>query len=484
MDDNKHIEEANLDKALNNLFLETNSIEIDEDSVRLIMEQEYDIKINTTKEKQFLKKLNRKPNDPGRWNYPIIIIVIVIAGIGFLLINKQSYFDNNKPTENKNRPDQTMNNTKYDFPPLNEQSGLLMEKDPDSLISHSIETSTSVPQEVPIKNPAPYFSQSAIQKNTSNNSLFPFIADDLNKFNNIKNKMFEKLLKHERGMYSMVEEGVIGYRGNEVTIEPFILRNQAITNLEYKFFLADLIKKNRMDDYKKASVKNEIWTNYNHKILANTYFTEEMYNDFPVVNISMEAALLFCNWLEKEINAYSRSVDPKAKPLTIRLPQSAEWIFITRRGYAQIPNCDGYNTIYDLREGIVDKSYIKRINLIKKRGESKLTELDELFSTNRYGMNENQTLELFKRGSNFKSKLTPDSLYPNKMDVYSKAAHVSEMIQEQGTGKTLIVGACWKNKQECMKMVTEFNSASASPYIGFRVVVTNDSKASYKKPFW
>ncbi len=110
--------------------------------------------------------------------------------------------------------------------------------------------------------------------------------------------------------------------------------------------------------------------------------------------------------------------------------------------------------------------------------------MDELFSTNRYEMAESKTLELFEKGFAYQGKPITDSLYPNRMDVYSKAAHVSEIIQEQKTGYTIILGSCWTSKQQYLKMSTEFNAASASQFVGFRIVMITDNKASYKNPFW
>jgi len=107
-----------------------------------------------------------------------------------------------------------------------------------------------------------------------------------------------------------------------------------------------------------------------------------------------------------------------------------------------------------------------------------------VFATNRYGLNENEVLKIFTQGTNSKSKLISDSLYPSKMDVFSKVAHVSEIIYSQGTTNTTIIGSCWKSKQEYLQMRNEFENASASPYIGFRIVLLNNNKASYKSPFW
>ena len=491
MKENKLIEEKDLDKLLNDLFLEENSLQAAENSARFIMEQDYNIKIDAKKEKELLRKLNEKPNGGSYWSYLIVILILAVGGIGVLFFTTRS-------TSNKN------NQQEYSNGNNKKENGVSSQNQPavvslPSLQPNKIKSNTSQQLQIPFNNNKSsseyssdfslnnvpiYFPQSNVKRNRLSNGNFTPTEKDIEMYNRIKNKMLENLLNIDKGLYTKVEEGQINYRNDELAVDPFILRNQAITNLEYKVFLADLIKNGKTEYYKKAAVHTELWDNYNDTILASTYFQDDKYNDFPVVNISREATLLFCGWLETEVNLFSQKIDPKAKPLKIRLPFDSEWIFATRRGYAQIPECGGYNTIYDIKEGIIDINYLKRIELIKKRRISKRTELDELFSENRYGMTEDKTLQLFQKGFDYIGKPITDSLYPNKMHIYSKAAHVSEIIEEQNTGYTIVLGSCWKDKSEYSKMLTEFNTASASPFVGFRIVMLNDNKASYKNPFW
>lgn len=492
MKDKKLIEEKDLDKLLNSLFLEENSMEVNENSARFILEQEYDVKIDAGKEKELLSRLKAKPNGSGGyWNFLIIILVAVLGGIGILFFYKHNPSINNNSQKHLGKSDKNKHGENAgDIPGELPVPSMALSKTQDSSLSDlkipfiSGKIKEELHPDFSLRDIPVYFPQSDVKGNRSSLKLFEPTEQEFAFYSMVKNKMLEKLLSIDKGSYTVVEEGEIQYRGKAIVVDPFILRNQAITNLEYKVFLADLIKNGKTEEFKKAVVLSETWINYNDNILANSYFPDEKYNDFPVVNISPEGAFLFCRWMEKEINQFAQSINPKAKPLKIRLPFDSEWIFATRRGYAQIPDCGSYNTIYDINEGIIDIGYLKRIELIKKRKKSKMTALDQLFSTNRYGMDEDQTLQIFEQGFNYKGKPITDTLYPNRMDIFSKAAHVSEIIQEQGTGNIVIVGSCWKNKQEYSKMITEFNKEFASPFVGFRVVIINDNKASYKDPFW
>jgi hypothetical protein len=491
MNDKKRIDEHNFDELLNKLFLEEHAEKTTEHAAQFVFQQDYDVHIDAGKEKELLDKLKRKPKGPGSYfNLLIIGFAIIITGTGILLYNEydrtSSSHSQKQASENeKGKPAENTLNLKESAPvissPLTKTNDSVSSNMQGTVASEKI--NTMLHPKFSATDVSVYFPQSGVGSRAAA-VFFKPTEQELELYGKVKNKMLEKMLHLDKEMYATIEEGEIQYKGNALALYPFVLRNQAITNLEYKVFLADLLKTGKTDEFKKAIIRSETWVNYNENILATTYFFDEKYNDFPVVNVSPLAAFLFCDWLEKEINLFSQQMNPKAGALKVRLPFDSEWIVATGKGYAHIPDCGGYNTIYDIQEGIVDMNYLAGIELVKKRGRSKRTTLDDLFSTNRYDMNEDQTLRLFEQAFNYKGKPVTDSLYPSRMDVYSKAAHVSEIALDQQTGNVLIVGSCWKNKLEYTEMVKEFRKRAASPFVGFRIVIVTDSKANQKDSFW
>src|SRR6202008_2682780 len=134
---------------------------------------------------------------------------------------------------------------------------------------------------------------------------------------------------------------------------------------------------------------------------------------FPVVNISTEGAHLFCKWLNDELKNYITENKLKNSDLSVRLPYDIEWITAARDGYAKISYETGYNTFYDFSEKLVDFSFVKRMNQIKKKATHKDT-LYSLYITNRYGWEEQKLTYFLKKGFAAYNYLPADTIYTSR----------------------------------------------------------------------
>lgn len=491
------IHEDELDGALNALFLETYSRKEDEELARFCIGQDYNVVIDSKKELELLARLNGKKGGGKNIIWLILVLLAVIVSI---------FFFTDRGNDKKIVPSGPA--------PLNAPSGSAPVKIPTASIP-SPETNTG---NTDLKIPAASFSPITANGQTASpvvdsapqaipfapakndppakETLPYFDKEGLAWFAKIKERMLDKLVRIDDLLYTKTEPGATMYRNSEVLISPFVMSNFPVTNLQYKAFLADLATQERMDDLKKCLPKEEGWTAYACPNLAKDYFEKESYNDFPVVNIEKEACILFCEWLEEQINQQLAASAPaskfkkgaKRKQVIVRLPYDYEWIYSADAAYTLIPDCSGYNTIYDATEGLVDKGFFKRTSQVNKRELRKETRMDKLSDVNRFGMTEAEMIAIYKEAMNYNfAKKSGDpsdpSSYPNNIEACCLAGHVCELIKNKDGGMA-VRGCCWQSKEEYLKMTEAYKKYGSSPFIGFRVVILNAEKGNDKNPFW
>lgn len=478
MKDKKNIQEQELNELLNDLFLESNSPVADESMARFVFQQEYDISVNARKEQELIQKLKQDPSDPGNYlNALIILLALAVAGVGIFVFNQYDERVSDR-TIIPSAPNRT-ENTKLEANEIEKELTITPEER-NNTVEHIRSSKAEIvrqtgDQKLKSEDITVYYPPSGVGSKTVA-TFFKPTEQEVVFYNRMKDKMIEKLWSFEKETYDLVDEGELQYKGNRMTMYPFSWKKHAVTNLEYKVFLTALMKNGKTEAFRTAIVRNETWLNYNDNILATTYFFDPRYNDFPVVNISPEAAQLFCQWLEEEVNHYSLKLNPSSQPMRVRLPYDTEWLFATELGFQPMSDCNGYNTIYDLKEDIVDVNYLKRVRASKKKSKKGQTLPDDLFAVNRYGMQEDQLLQLFEKAFSY-----TDSVDFSKEDLFGKIAHVSEMVIQKQSGNPLVIGSCWKNKNEYASMLKEFTKASASPFVGFRVVVSQEKTSRRKE---
>ncbi len=507
MKDLSSINENELDGALNALFLKTYSRKEDEDLARFCLDEDFQVVINSKKEAELLARLNGKQGGGKNiilWSLAVLLISVLLVVLYNTksaeqkVVATSSQIKGDAP-ESQGEPNQLVSSTLSSNSDKKEQ-----EKTADN--SSSFVTVThqggnpdiGFPYVEPIIPPVPNI-EPAEEK------VLPYFSKEgLSHFSKVKERIIQKLVKIDDLLYGKTAPGSTMYKNAEVIVPPFVMSNFPVTNLEYKTFLADLVMQGRFEEMKKCLPKEEVWKEYGFNNLAKNYFSNEIYNDFPVVNVNTEAIAIYCEWLQVECNEqlaasaaasakFSKTKKPtaKKKQVIVRLPYDYEWIYSADAAFALIPDCqNGYNTIYDPSEGLVDKGFFKRTSQVNKIDKSKETPMDKLSDVNRFGMTEEEIIEIYKKAINYKdvkSKSTgnpasPES-YPDNVEACCLAGHVSELIKSKD-GAMTVRGCCWKDKEEYLKMMEVYNKNGASPFIGFRVVILNSERGSDKNPFW
>lgn len=501
MKDFTSINENELDGALNALFLEAYSHKMDESVAHFCMGQDYNVAIDSKKETELLARLNGKSGG-GKNMIIFILALLLIASASLFLFNskkedKKIVSSSQQITKTITESDRVSKQTVFTSPSQTDREKI-------ELKTPAITSPSFVPdnqQAILVTDSAPLSLQTTSSANNDprNEKILPYFnKEGLAYFAKIKERVLQKLIKIDDFLYAKTEPGATRYKNSEVLVSPFVMSNFAVTNLQYKTFLADLATQGRIDDLKKCLPKEEIWKEYNCTTLAKSYFENESYNDFPVVNVDKEACAMFCEWLQAEMNqkfAESASISKlkgavKKNQVIVRLPYDYEWIYSADAAYTLIPDCgSSYNTIYDSSEGLVDKDFFKHTSQVNKRDLNKETRMDKLSDVNRFGMTETEMISIFKeaityKDSNPKSFNSSDpSTYPNNIEACCLAGHVCELIKNK-EGEMVVRGCCWKSKEEYLKMMEVYNKEGASPFIGFRVMILNPAKSRDKNPFW
>lgn len=488
MSDNKPINEQDLDALLREHFLEENGESQNRQDANFVLAQEYDVPIDASKEQEMLSRLQQKPRGLGNAG---LFLSLAVAGIlsilGIYLFSAYSTTSKTPapPEKNTRASGNAVSPAATEPEGSNPDGASLSMKMADTFDRpNNAALSTLIEDSLRLKQSPAKQKDVAIIKIEKAEKHVPVLTEkDRLKYKVIKHQMIASLVKLNKNLYTKIPAYKTVHAGESVILDGFAIRNVGITNLEYKAFLADLLARNRNEDYLACEVHSENWVKHGCNTLAADYFQDKTYNDFPVVNISYDAARLFCKWLEEETGDYIRQNNLKLKPLKIRLPYDEEWVFSAREGYAKIAFEKGYNTIYDESAGLVNRSFTNRVELVKKHAE-RVDTLYSYYATNRYGWTEKDMTDFFATGLSYYSSEPADTILPERMKVLGKFGHVSEMVPQKNNNKLWLSGLSWKNKEEYRKLEQEFKTNTSSPFVGFRIVVINPTDPEYKNPFW
>ena len=243
--------------------------------------------------------------------------------------------------------------------------------------------------------------------------------------------------------YTFVPDGTIMVDTVKKSVKGFYMMKTEVSNLDYKEFLYALKVNNETEKLKIAKVQNDGWESEQFK---NTYFDHPAYHDYPVVNITRDAANLYCQFLKETLNA--NDILKGYQVAECRLPKREEWMLAAHGGrmYAPYPWV-GYYLMNDKGEALANFNRIGAGN-ISYDYESKSYKVIEKSLTN-------------------SNALMPAPIYsflPNDFDLYHMSGNVAEMVAD----KPVAVGGGWKSTGYDVRIESEMPFESYSSEVGFR----------------
>lgn len=212
----------------------------------------------------------------------------------------------------------------------------------------------------------------------------------------------------------------------EKEIESFYIFTNEVTNIDYREFIHWNKMNNKSNNLEELIVDSSLWNKVS--IDGNRYYSNEYHkwSNYPVVNISKEAANEYCKWLSKIWNEKQNEYK-----VEFRLPTKEEWEYAALGGLKKLKYPGGGPETKNAQNNYV--AQFKAFGL--KIGPAKVGS----FSPNNYGL-------------------------------YDLSGNVAEMVSEN-----IVKGGNWNSLSEEITIQSE-GKYEKSPYVGFRPVMVFTKK--------
>lgn len=235
---------------------------------------------------------------------------------------------------------------------------------------------------------------------------------------------------------AFIPSGNVSIGTETKTVQAFYMTKTEVTNEAYRAFLSDLKKNNKIDAYQIALPDTNNWIENpagKSQTYADYYFSHPAYANFPVVNISYEAANLYCAWFTAKANEGKNNFE------VFRLPTQEEFMRA----------CQGENKAANYAWGTNESRNQKGQILANFKVEANSTPAGNL-------------------GEKTDIIAPSKSYWPNANGIYNLNGNVAEMIQQKG----IAVGGSWMQDFSDIQNESAFNYSKSDISVGFRMVST------------
>ena len=249
--------------------------------------------------------------------------------------------------------------------------------------------------------------------------------------------------------YVAIPGGSVVIDGVESHIEEFYISRREVSNLDYAEFLWYLNNEDADEQkIRRASVKSENWLIQGTDLepIAKTYHQHPAYHEYPVVNISYDAAVMYCDWLEAILGErFGGEYDVK-----VMLPSRQQWVRAARGSDLNAKYAWGGQYLRDSKGQLL-------CNFRKIGAES------VHFNA------ESDSYEIAGQDSAQSSQFTSpsESFGKNEFGLFNMNGNVTEMIRDEGVA----VGGSWNDTGYDVRVESAVAYEQPSPTVGFRPVL-------------
>ncbi len=270
--------------------------------------------------------------------------------------------------------------------------------------------------------------------------------------------------------YEYIPSGTLNLaKDDKVSIRGFYMSTVEVTNKDYNEFLASLEQQGKTDLAEKARIEKERWQQkpaYGEPFVE-TYSSHPAYAEYPVVNVSLEGAKLFCEYITDHWN---KKYPHQAYELKFRLPTRAEWKFAARAGseHAYYP-WGGYYLRNNKGQLLANFKRHHPASL-KYDPEKRIYEI----------------VDIPGASSPFNGKMLNDNAHitapsesfaPNPHGMFNMSGNVSEFLLDGST-----IGGSWGSTAYYLHIDAEDEypelNGEASKFVGFRPIIEIQAKGT------
>jgi formylglycine-generating enzyme required for sulfatase activity len=219
--------------------------------------------------------------------------------------------------------------------------------------------------------------------------------------------------------------------------ENIYMSKYEVTNIDYQTFLNSLLQSRNINAFKAYLYDSSQWTtkfsySYNEP-MKELYHWHPAYDEYPVVNVTYEAAVKYCEWLTVSYNAYRKR---EFKKVLFRLPTEKEW-----------------------EQAALGKSYGTQVKTPFVN--------DEWYDKNKkcYNANLKEGDRYFDDGA-FHTVMV-ERYSPNSLGIYQMIGNVAEMVSKEGVTK----GGSWASEFNESYVNKNKTYELPDPRVGFRIVM-------------
>jgi formylglycine-generating enzyme required for sulfatase activity len=283
---------------------------------------------------------------------------------------------------------------------------------------------------------------------------FPKLTEkEIAENNKRKKKMIKRAFTLNNKEYAYLPSSSFRYGEDTLSVQAFYMQKTEVSNIQYKTFLFDLLIQGKKEDFQIAKPEQQLWTEMlgsEYQEMRDNYFSGEEWEEYPVVNVSREGAMLYCKWLSEECRTQIKG----KMPADFRLPTKVEWTMAASVEGKMMPYPWGGPSTKN-EKGCYLANFNAPNSVVATKGSSSVQSdgAPIIAATMTYN--------------------------PNEFGLYNMSGNVAEMVQinpsKDSHGDYGTAGGGWMNSAEELKIDGNDpyeGRTEGHPNIGFRVIMS------------